>query len=108
KVPSPAQRKLARHLLTTLGLHERLHALLGTLSAGLVRLVLIVRALVAMPDILLLDEPCLNLDITECKKLLRLITRLLNEMPQLTVLCIAHRPEHIPEGFERHLRLGSH
>ena len=108
KVPSPAQRKLARHLLTTLGLHERLHALLGTLSAGLVRLVLIIRALVAMPDILLLDEPCLNLDITECKKLLRLITRLLDEMPQLTVLCIAHRPEHIPDGFERHLRLGSH
>jgi ABC-type molybdenum transport system ATPase subunit/photorepair protein PhrA len=33
---------------------------------------------------------------------------LLDEMPQLTVLCIAHRPEHIPEGFERHLRLGSH
>lgn len=108
KAPSSTQRATARHLLTTLGLHERLHDTLGTLSAGYIRLVLIVRALVASPDLLLLDEPCLNLETAERKKLLRLISRLLCEIPTLTVLCIAHRPEHIPEGFDRHLRLGAH
>lgn len=103
--PTPKQRKHARKLLTALGLHERLHDTLGTLSAGLVRLVLIIRALVPMPDLLLLDEPCLNLEADECKKLLRLIDRLLVEMPTLTVLCIAHRPEHVPTAFDRHLTL---
>jgi molybdate transport system ATP-binding protein len=106
KAPTAAQRKYARELLTELGLHERLHDTLGTLSAGLIRLVLIIRALVAKPDILLLDEQCLNLEPTERKKMLRLISQLLKALPTLTVLCIAHRPEHIPAGFNYHLRLG--
>jgi molybdate transport system ATP-binding protein len=103
--PTHAQRQFAHRLLTTLGLYECLHHTLGALSTGLVRLVLIVRALVAAPKLLLLDEPCLNLEPAERKKLLRLISRLLDELPELTVLCIAHRPEHIPEGFNRHLHL---
>ena len=103
--PNSSQRQLAHRLLTTLGLYERLHHTLGTLSAGLIRLVLIVRALVAAPKLLLLDEPCLNLEPAERKKMLRLISRLFDELPELTVLCIAHRPEHIPEGFDRHLHL---
>lgn len=103
--PTPTQRKQARRLLTLLGLHEHLHDPIGTLSAGLIHLVLIIRALVAAPALLLLDEPCLNLDVTECKKVLRLINRLLTETPHLTVLCIAHRPEHIPASFDRHLHL---
>jgi molybdate transport system ATP-binding protein len=107
KAPTASQRKYARELLTELGLYERLHDTLGTLSAGLVRLVLIIRALVAKPDMLLLDEPCLNLEPAERKKMLRLIAQLLKTLPKLTVLCIAHRPEHIPAGFNYHLRLGA-
>ncbi len=105
KRPTPSQRKFAHTLLTTLGLHERLHATLGTLSSGLVRLVLVVRALVAMPDLLLLDELCLNLEAAERRTLLKLLDALLTEMPQLTVLCIAHRKEHIPPRFNRVLHL---
>lgn len=103
--PTTAQRKLAHRLLTALGLYERFHDTLGTLSAGLIRLVLIVRALVAAPRLLLLDEPCLNLEPTECKKMLHLISQLFEELPELTVLCIAHRSEHIPAGFHYHLHL---
>ena len=105
KSPTPAHRKFARKLFVALNLHEHLHVPLGSLSSGLVRLVLLIRALVAAPDLLLLDEPCLNLEAPERKKLLTLIARLLKEMPTLTVLCIAHRPEHIPNGFNRHLAL---
>ncbi len=106
KRPTPAQRKLAHSLLTTLGLYERLHAPLGTLSSGVARLVLVVRALVATPDLLLLDELCLNLEAAERRTLLKLLDRLLSEMPRLTVLCIAHRKEHIPPRFNRVLHLG--
>ncbi len=105
KSPTASQRKQAIRLLTTLGLHERLHATLGTLSAGLVRLVLVVRALVANPDLLLLDELCMNLEVKEQRMLLKLLGRLLAERPKLTVLAIAHRKEHIPAGFNRVLAL---
>lgn len=105
--PTPALRKEAARLLVDLGLHERLRDALGTLSAGLVRLVLVVRALLAHPDLLLLDELCMNLEEAERKRLLRLLERLLDATPQLTVLYIAHRADHIPAGFDRVLRLGS-
>ncbi len=105
KRPTPSQRKFAINLLTRLGLHEHLHDTLSTLSSGRARLVLVVRALVAMPDLLLLDELCINLEATERRMLLKLLDTLLNEMPQLTVLCIAHRKEHIPPHFNRVLRL---
>lgn len=104
--PTPALRKEAAHLLADLGLHERLRDTLGTLSAGLVRLVLVVRALLAHPDLLLLDELCMNLEEAERKRLLRLLERLLDATPHLTVLYIAHRADHIPAGFDRVLRLG--
>ena len=105
KRPSAHQRERAQTLLTTLGLHERLHDPLGTLSAGLVRLTLLVRALVAEPELLLLDELCMNLEEPERKKVLRLVDRLLAELPSLTVLCIVHRADHIPPHFNRVLAL---
>lgn len=104
--PTPALRREATRLLADLGLHERLRDALGTLSAGLVRLVLVVRALLAHPDLLLLDELCMNLEEAERKHLLRLLDRLLDATPSLTVLCIAHRPDHIPPRFDRVLQLG--
>ena len=104
--PTPAQRKRAVSLLSALGLHERLRDPLGTLSDGLARLALVVRALTPGPDLLLLDELCMNLEDDERKRLLRLLGRLLDETPSLTVLCVAHRPDHVPPGFDRTLRLG--
>lgn len=104
--PTPAQRKRAAALLRELGLYEHRKDRLGTLSDGTARLALIVRALVAAPDLLLLDELCMNLEDGDRDRLLRLIGRLLDEAPALTVVCVAHRADHVPPGFDRVLRLG--
>ncbi|MEG2464900.1 MAG: ATP-binding cassette domain-containing protein [Kiritimatiellia bacterium] len=104
--PTSTQRKAAEQWLTLLGLHEEAHATLGTLSAGRCRLVLIARALMANPDLLLLDELCMNLETAERKRLLLLLDRLLRATPTLTTLCIAHRQDHVPPHFDRVLRLG--
>ena len=60
--PSDRQRSLARQWLESLDLAAQASAEFATLSFGLQRLVLLARAMVKEPPILLLDEATLNLD----------------------------------------------
>lgn len=104
--PAPAQKKRAAELLKALKLTASLKDPIGSLSDGTARLIFVIRALLPNPDLLLLDEPCMNLEAAERARFLRLIETVLTKTPELTVLCIAHRPDHIPAGFDRLLRLG--
>jgi len=60
--PSDRQKTLAREWLESLGLAAQGTTEFATLSFGLQRLVLLARAMVKEPPILLLDEATLNLD----------------------------------------------
>ena len=51
------------------------------------------------PELLLLDEPCMNLSDTGACRLLRRIASWLDERPSVTAICIAHRAAHVPPGF---------
>ena len=62
-------------------------------------------ALADEPDLLLLDEPCLNLDASSSARLLRKVSAWLKRRPSCTAICIAHRPDDIPPGFDRVMRL---
>ncbi len=103
---SAAVRSEARAWLAELGVAEAAHAPFGLLSAGRQRLVLLARAMLPRPDLLLLDEPCLNLDTASRRLVLRALERLLRTRRDETVVCVAHRPDDVPRGFERVLRLG--
>ena len=56
------QVEIARHWLRALGLEDFTRQPFDTLSFGLQRMVLLARAMVKSPAILILDEPCLGLD----------------------------------------------
>ncbi|MDJ0878224.1 MAG: ATP-binding cassette domain-containing protein [Halieaceae bacterium] len=56
------QLEIARAWLRTLGMSELERAPFDTLSFGIQRMVLLARAMVKSPAILILDEPCLGLD----------------------------------------------
>jgi len=58
------------------------------------------------PDLLLLDEPCLNLDAAAARRLRSRVARYLSSRPGCTAICVAHRPDDIPPGFGQSISLG--
>ena len=62
-------------------------------------------ALAKNPKLLLLDEPCCNLPPKSSRRLLRRISAWLKAHPRAAAVCVAHRPEHVPNGFSQEIQL---
>ncbi len=96
---------LAEEVMEALGLTALTKTVVADLSAGHCRLALVARALMARPQLLLLDELCMNLEVSERDTVIRLLTTFLDRRPELTALYVAHRADHIPPCFDRTLTL---
>lgn len=79
----------------------------GRLSFGQQRLLLIVRAAIKQPDILVLDEPYLGLDDEHRDQAMALVDALINA-GHSTVLFVSHHPEDWPRGLKQQLALEPH
>jgi zinc transport system ATP-binding protein len=64
-------------------------ALMGTLSGGQSQKILIARALMGNPDLLILDEPSTGVDIGSQKEIYGLIRRL-NQEKRITIISVEH------------------
>ena len=62
-------------------------------------------ALRRRPDLLLLDEPFLNLDARAAARLRRRVGAWLKAHPSCTAICVVHREEDVPPGFDHALSL---
>lgn len=62
-------------------------------------------ALARKPELLILDEPCMNLDLGRANRLCKKVSSWLRRHPKVTAICVAHRPEHVPECFDREMNL---
>ena len=82
-------RPAATHLLTLLGLEDRLDYLPGNLSGGQKQRVAVARALVGNPDIIFADEPTAALDKDSGLQVVTLIKRLA-EVRSTTTLMVSH------------------
>ena len=97
------QRALA--LLAQLGCRSLAQRQIGTLSEGERKRVQLARALMADPELLLLDEPAAGLDLGGREALLRSLTRLAADPAAPAVVLVTHHVEEIPVGFTHALLL---
>ncbi|MCY9786440.1 ABC transporter ATP-binding protein [Nocardiopsis sp. EMB25] len=95
----------ARALLGHWGVGDLADREFHTLSEGERKRVLIARALMADPEVLLLDEPAAGLDLGGREDLLRRLGALARNEAAPTLVVVSHHVEEIPVGFTHGLLL---
>ncbi|HEU0101174.1 MAG TPA: ATP-binding cassette domain-containing protein [Mycobacteriales bacterium] len=95
----------ARTLLARVGLRQFADRRFGSLSEGERKRVLLARALMTDPELLLLDEPAAGLDLGAREALLRLLARLWSDAAGPPVVLVTHHVEEVPLGTTHALLL---
>ena len=94
--PTSRQRQAADSLLHRMGCGKIADRRFAVLSAGERQKVLIARALMAEPEILILDEACAGLDLSSRENLLETIDDLGHHTDGNTLIFVTHHIEEIP------------
>jgi molybdate transport system ATP-binding protein len=102
--PGRQQTTAADRWLDFLGIQHLAGQPFKHLSQGEQRLVLLARALVTSPRLLVLDEPCQGLDRTNRRMILSILDRIA-KADATTILYVTHHPEEIPACILRRLSL---
>lgn len=102
--PRPEQEAEAHRTLAWLGLDSLADSPLRDLSHGNRRIVLLARALVNQPELIVLDEPCQGLDPDHTAMVNRAIDRVARETSTSTVY-VTHHEDELPACVSRMVRL---
>ncbi len=101
--PSEAQKHLARKWLQRLDLTDKAGIAFRRLSYGEQRLVLLARALIKIPKLLILDEPTQGLDEANRMALLDFLAEIAGE-DLSTLLYVSHRRDEYRDFFTQQVR----
>jgi molybdate transport system ATP-binding protein len=98
------EEQKAEQLLELLNLIHLKDRLMNQISTGEQRQVLLARALIKNPPLLLLDEACQNLDYQQMVYFRELVNDLVTRLDK-TLIYVTHNPEEIPAAVTRFLYL---
>jgi iron complex transport system ATP-binding protein len=96
---TPKDRERAEDLLHTLGVWDCRKKLFSFMSTGEQRRLLLGRALISDPDVLVLDEPTNGLDLKACFQYLAIVEDLI--AAGKTVVLVTHHVHEMPPSIER-------
>lgn len=101
---SPQQRDEAQTWMTRLAISDCAEATFRQLSEGEQRMVLIARALVKQPQLLVLDEPCQGLDARNRDRVLEVVDSIGDHL-NTSIIYVTHETDELPESITHVLRL---
>ncbi|MGY3703035.1 molybdenum ABC transporter ATP-binding protein [Vagococcus martis] len=99
------EEDLAKHILIRCGGKALIGKKFGILSQGQQQIVLIARALMAKPELLIFDEPCNGLDLFARQSMLDRIDHIAQEKQTKGLIFVTHYIEEIPASFDHILLL---
>lgn len=99
--PAPQEEARAAELMQSLRALHLMERPVATMSSGEQVKVLIARALMTNPELMILDEPSVFLDIAGREFLLNTIADMAAARPELTLIFITQRIEDILPAFDR-------
>lgn len=102
--PGPEDEKKALAWLERISLADKVQASFRTLSYADQRLALIARALIKLPDLLVLDEPTHGLDRANRNAILDFLGQVATEQLS-TILYVSHREDEFRDFFVSHIRM---
>lgn len=102
--PKPTEREQCLFWLDIFGVRELADRTFLKLSSGEQRLVLLARAFVKDPDLLILDEPLHGLDLTR-RRLVKDIIETFCRREGKTLIMVTHYEEELPACIDHRLRL---
>ena len=102
--PRPEQLDTCLHWMRVFGIEELASRTFLKLSSGEQRMVLLARAFVKDPELLILDEPLHGLD-TERREMVRTLIDAFCSRPDKTLIMVTHYPEELPTCITHHKQL---
>ncbi|WP_099467585.1 metal ABC transporter ATP-binding protein [Konateibacter massiliensis] len=106
KRPKKAQQEKVEQVLQTVGMLDKADKQIGKLSGGQQQRVMIAKALVASPEILILDEPTASIDAENEQMLYELLNKL-NRENNLTIVMVTHNIENIEDSMNKIYRINN-
>lgn len=104
---SGREKELTLDWIHAVGLDELAQHRFDQLSFGEQRMALLARAMVKSPPLLILDEPCLGLDLEHRLRFLALVDRIATQ-GYTQILFVSHVPEDLPGCINQWLQLIPH
>jgi len=94
-----ADYALARACLARMGVEHYAERIMGTLSSGEQQRVLLARALMNEPGVLVLDEPSARLDLGGREQLVNALAELTTDPAAPPLILVTHHVDEVPQGM---------